>query len=203
MKDFKAGITAPPFHPNCITTTIPYFDDWEELGVDLERIARNEEGNNYFVPTDMAYKNRKKKLVKTQETDLDFMGQPRVFTGENFKIKAYEVKGLNGIFAQTNSIEAQNTIKYIENMRSKGVLHSLDGVVVAKNLPGIAAYDHTKNLICINEQLCNRSFIDKWLKNDYFIAENAADVLKHEMFHKKHWDFIMTKGENYAITKNK
>ena len=110
---------------------------------------------------------------------------------------------MRGIYTQTNSIEAQNTIKYIENMRLKGVLHSLDGVVVAKNLPGIAAYDHAKNLMYVNEQLCNNSIVNEWLKDGYFIAENVDDILKHEMFHKKHWDFIMTKGNDYGIIKNR
>ena len=27
MKDYKVGETAPPFHPHCRSTTIPYFDD--------------------------------------------------------------------------------------------------------------------------------------------------------------------------------
>ena len=63
MKDYNAGVTAPPFHPNCRTTTIPYFDDWEEVGVKPERVARDEEGNNYYVPADMTYKEWEKKYV--------------------------------------------------------------------------------------------------------------------------------------------
>jgi len=27
MSDFQAGVTAPPFHPWCRTTTVLYFDD--------------------------------------------------------------------------------------------------------------------------------------------------------------------------------
>lgn len=38
------GVNYPPFHPNCRTTTIPYFDD-EEME---QRIMRDEEGNNEF-----------------------------------------------------------------------------------------------------------------------------------------------------------
>lgn len=186
---------------NCRTTTVPYFND--EWSKNTERAARDENGDTYYVPADMSYNEWEKKFVEVQKTDVDFMGQPRIFDGGNFKIKAYEVKGLRGIYTQTNSIEAQNTIKYIENMRLKGVLHSLDGVVVAKNLPGIAAYDHAKNLMYVNEQLCNNSIVHEWLKDGYFIAENVDDILKHEMFHKKHWDFIMTKGNDYGIIKNK
>ena len=201
MSERQIGINAPPFHVYCRTTTVPYFND--EWSKNTERAARDENGDTYYVPADMSYNEWEKKFVEVQKTDVDFMGQPRIFDGGNFKIKAYEVKGLRGIYTQTNSIEAQNTIKYIENMRLKGVLHSLDGVVVAKNLPGIAAYDHAKNLMYVNEQLCNNSVVYKWLKDGYFIAENVDDILKHEMFHKKHWDFIMTKGNDYGIIKNK
>ncbi|MDY2987675.1 MAG: minor capsid protein [Peptoniphilus sp.] len=38
-KDYKIGITAPPFHPNCRTTTVPYFDDID----DETRMMRNPE----------------------------------------------------------------------------------------------------------------------------------------------------------------
>ena len=69
MKDYEAGVTAPPFHPNCRTTTIPYFDDWEELGVDPERIAKDEEGNNYYVPADMTYDEWKKKYTINNNND--------------------------------------------------------------------------------------------------------------------------------------
>ncbi len=27
MKDYEPGVTAPPFHVNCRSTTAPYFDD--------------------------------------------------------------------------------------------------------------------------------------------------------------------------------
>lgn len=38
------GVNYPPFHPNCRTTTIPYFDDEDEE----ERIMRDESGENEF-----------------------------------------------------------------------------------------------------------------------------------------------------------
>lgn len=54
VKDYSVGITAPPFHPNCRTTTIPYFDD--DLGLEDTRVARNiDTGKSEKVP-DMSYK---------------------------------------------------------------------------------------------------------------------------------------------------
>ena len=58
MKDYEVGMTAPPFHPWCRTTTVPFFED--NYG---ERAARDEEGNVYYVPTNMKYHEWKKKFV--------------------------------------------------------------------------------------------------------------------------------------------
>lgn len=69
MKDFQAGVTAPPFHPYCRTTTAPYFDDWEELGVDRERVARNDKGDKYFVDGNMTYKEWEKQYVNKDAAD--------------------------------------------------------------------------------------------------------------------------------------
>ena len=87
MKDYNAGVTAPPFHPNCRTTTIPYFDDWEEVGVKPERVARDEEGNNYYVPADMTYKEWEKKYVGdsiSKQVKKDFQKYSK-FTNNKFR----------------------------------------------------------------------------------------------------------------------
>ena len=62
MKDFQAGVTAPPFHVYCRSTTVPYFD--EDFGDIGERAARDEEtGKTYYIPDDMHYEDWKKTFV--------------------------------------------------------------------------------------------------------------------------------------------
>lgn len=62
MKDFQAGVTAPPFHVYCRSTTVPYFD--EDFGDIGERAARDEEtGKTYYIPDDMNYENWKQTFV--------------------------------------------------------------------------------------------------------------------------------------------
>lgn len=62
MKDFQPGVTAPPFHVWCRSTTVPYFD--ENFGDVGERAARDEEtGKTYYIPNDMNYKEWKKTFV--------------------------------------------------------------------------------------------------------------------------------------------
>ncbi len=61
MKDYEAGVTAPPFHVWCRSTTIPYFeDDFGEVG---ERAARGKDGKTYYVPANMTYKEWKEAFV--------------------------------------------------------------------------------------------------------------------------------------------
>lgn len=61
MTDFKTGITAPPLHPFCRCTTVPFFnDEW----ADGERAARNADGQTYYVPADTTYSEWKKEHVE-------------------------------------------------------------------------------------------------------------------------------------------
>ncbi len=62
MKDYQAGVTAPPFHVFCRSTTCPWFD--ENFGEVGERVARGEDGKTYYVPADMNYKEWKKEFVE-------------------------------------------------------------------------------------------------------------------------------------------
>lgn len=59
MKDFQPGITAPPFHVWCRTTTVPYFED--NYG---ERAARGDDGKTYYVESNISYKKWYEKYVK-------------------------------------------------------------------------------------------------------------------------------------------
>ena len=58
MKEYRVGVTAPPFHPNCRGTTCPYLE--EKSG---ERAARGEDGKTYYVLENMTYEEWKKKFV--------------------------------------------------------------------------------------------------------------------------------------------
>lgn len=61
MKDYEVGVTAPPFHNYCRTVTAPYFDD--ELANE-KRIARNSDGQVYYVDANIKYNEWYKKYVE-------------------------------------------------------------------------------------------------------------------------------------------
>ncbi|EGT4599354.1 phage head morphogenesis protein [Clostridioides difficile] len=62
MKDYQVGITAPPFHCRCRTTTAPWFEDEEGY-----RAAKGKDGKTYYVPSSMKYNEWYEKYVKNND----------------------------------------------------------------------------------------------------------------------------------------
>lgn len=60
MSDYKPGVTAPPFHVYCRSTTAPHFKENFDAG---ERAARRADGKTYYVPDDVTYSEWKKAFV--------------------------------------------------------------------------------------------------------------------------------------------
>lgn len=60
MSDYKPGVTAPPFHVYCRSTTAPHFKENFDAG---ERAARGADGKTYYVPDDVTYFEWKKAFV--------------------------------------------------------------------------------------------------------------------------------------------
>lgn len=60
MSDYKPGVTAPPFHVYCRSTTAPHFKDNFDAG---ERAARGADGKTYYVSDDVTYSEWKKAFV--------------------------------------------------------------------------------------------------------------------------------------------
>ena len=87
MKDFEPGVTAPPFHVWCRSTTVPYFDD--EWGRSGERAARGEDGKTYYVPSDMTYPEWQKSFVDGQTSGLK--------PAEPVKVKEPSVENANKV----------------------------------------------------------------------------------------------------------
>jgi SPP1 gp7 family putative phage head morphogenesis protein len=60
MSDYKPGVTAPPFHVYCRSTTAPHFKENFDAG---ERAARGADGKTYYVPDDVTYSEWKRAFV--------------------------------------------------------------------------------------------------------------------------------------------
>ena len=83
MKDYKIGVTVPPFHPNCRGCTCPYFDDeFDSVG---ERAARGEDGKTYYVPADTTFEEWKKSFVNGDAYFVSNSFQPRYGAEKEWK----------------------------------------------------------------------------------------------------------------------
>ena len=60
MSDYTPGVTAPPFHVYCRSTTAPHFKENFDAG---ERAARGADGKTYYVPDDVTYSEWKKAFM--------------------------------------------------------------------------------------------------------------------------------------------
>ena len=74
MSQWEVGVTAPPFHVWCRTTTVPAFgDEFDNRG---KRAVRGEDGKTYEIPENMSYEEWQRAFVDgdtsgLQKTNLD------------------------------------------------------------------------------------------------------------------------------------
>lgn len=68
MSDYKPGVTAPPFHVYCRSTTAPHFKENFDAG---ERAARGADGKTYYVPDDVTYSEWKKAFVDGDKSGFE------------------------------------------------------------------------------------------------------------------------------------
>ena len=143
MSQWEVGVTAPPFHVRCRSTTVPFFDDeFDSVG---ERAARGEDGKTYYVPSDMTYKQwqgsfvesdkiglqeatpddtiKAKKEVKQVAEELKAENFPSVFTAKsemkNTQALVDYVNSLEG--ADANTVALFNRMGKLESVESNGI----------------------------------------------------------------------------------
>ena len=90
LKDYQSGITAPPFHPYCRTTTVPYFDD----EVEGYRASRDENDEGYYlIPENMNYREWEDTFIKGgNKTALTKIDKSNLLEGGNLCIKTIYLK---------------------------------------------------------------------------------------------------------------
>lgn len=117
MLDYKVGETAPPFHPHCRSTTIPYFDD--EFTEGEERAARNEDtGETYYVPANMKYEEWEKGFVLEKNAKPDIMKPGAVsgaLTDKNDPLYVKREKHAQSYYQAVRNSKKSVIIKTISN----------------------------------------------------------------------------------------
>ena len=110
MSEYQIGVTAPPFHINCRTTTAPYFEDMQGIG---ERAARDEvTGKTYTVPRDMKYGEWKERFVEPKTLSQHKGTKVEITKQAINKVKAEKIQG----YSTTELEELQTMNKNILRM---------------------------------------------------------------------------------------
>lgn len=64
VKDYEIGVTAPPYHVYCRSTTVPYYNDDIQTEIENTRMARDPETEKSLRVEDLTYKEWYKKYVE-------------------------------------------------------------------------------------------------------------------------------------------
>jgi SPP1 gp7 family putative phage head morphogenesis protein len=156
LSEKQIGVNAPPFHPNCRTTTIPYFDD----AIDEERIARDPvTGKIKHVPGDMKYEDwykenvvnnskalAEEKKIQNKSSDKqqfekykEALGKEMPKSFDKFQDLKYnnaneweEIKGLYNYLKQNPDSDKiyYNINKDIEKLKANGIINKDIGPAV-------------------------------------------------------------------------
>ena len=188
MPERQIGVNAPPFHVNCRTTTAPYFDDWEELGIDRERVARNDKGDKYFVDGNTTYKEWEKQYANK---DADGDGKALNIDTQSGKINDKVMNGLSSI----SQIKSDNDIKQFAEKLIDNL--GIDRSNIPVNIKAIQ-----DNGYC---RLGSRTTRNKLYFDEYVLNSNDARSMNyriktafHESFHLSanglEWDGLDSSG---------
>ena len=83
VKDAKAGVNLPAMHPNCRSTTIPYFED----GKPEFRVAKDKDGNRIKVPASMKYDEWYDTYIKPYEKKKQPQQPPKAQPGTSVPVE--------------------------------------------------------------------------------------------------------------------
>lgn len=205
MADYKEGVTAPPFHVKCRTTTAPYFNDEFEFG---ERAARNTDGKTYYVPGNIKYADWKEKYVS---------GQERTDKEEKHKVDNIinnMPKKVRELLNDTKFVEKSNKSAYdrkndivhlLRNPTKQEILHEIGHVIETK----YDIFNNEKFINILKDNLADMDLlmaksVDDYtetidlITNDKFVSEYQGRIYNLDMYGKERYN-SKTKEFNYKV----
>lgn len=117
MSEYEVGVTAPPFHPFCRTTTVPYFEDNETT-----RAARGESGKTTYVDGKITYEEWEKQYEQGEKEE-----SPRKQTEGTYGVNWPEVQSSEYREKLTQLSENPKVVDSIHT-RIKWALNNRDGL---------------------------------------------------------------------------
>lgn len=201
MSEYKVGVTAPPFHVRCRTTTVPFFDD--EFELDTTRAARDEDGRTYQVPASMKYEEWKNTFVDGGSKDS------LTFVGKNSKIPSGAMSGAYNIHNDPNGAKRTKSAEdYYEEVRHRN--RTVEINTVAQN-SGFSENDVDKVFAHVFELehrfedgTVHRFHPDYYMQQSWMRLREGKNIQKHDMtllYHELEEANIMGTGLNVVYEK--
>ncbi len=228
MKDYQTGVTAPPFHPYCRTTTCPYFDD--EFTQGEERAYRDTEGKTQYVK-DMKYDEWYENYVANDEKyRFKEIADKNRFSDKQQYQRYKEILGDN----VTKSLEEFQEIKYNDSekwkklklsyddqkirnrLRSDETIKTIESGKQGKHIIGHNNYTLGRSYLFIDEQEANR-LVQKyagtgeikrdskgnWTNKEFIVTDNvigiAIDPVTGEEFNTKRFAIMYSKKGTHIV----
>ena len=140
MSQWEVGVTAPPFHVWCRSTTVPFFDDeFDSVG---ERAARGEDGKTYYVPSDMTYKQWQQSFVEGDKTGLQEVKDDDTIKAKKEKSEAYKHIQQQ---CEVNDVEFREVQKLSQPLSSDEIIERLAGGDMTKGSCSSLAFAYIGN----------------------------------------------------------
>lgn len=112
VKDYEVGITAPPFHVYCRSTTVPYYNDDIQAEIENTRMARDPETGKSVRVENLSYKDWYDKYIveyndkKEYENIVSILGYKVVGNVEKYRdIKYNDSERYDQINREVNTIQ--------------------------------------------------------------------------------------------------
>lgn len=187
MSDYRIGETAPPFHPRCRGCTCPYFDDEFTEG---QRAARDEDGEVYYVPEDMTYKEWKETYVQDAEQ-------------EELKLETADYLIRKNSNADDISNEKELTEKVISKMpeKVKSVLENQTIIDIGQK--GASQYDYNNDILYVAHGAGEKEIIHELghLVENKLLSSDKVSALRKQLVGEP--DIWSIKTETYYDTAGK
>lgn len=190
MKDYTVGETAPPFHPWCRSTTVPYFDD--EFSADEERAARDPEtetGKTAYVDGNLKYPEWKEQFVDKKIEHEKVSGPPE--HDKPIILESIDLSDKNMVLLKLK--EYENTIA--DSLIENAVVLSRDGLIrqcfgdsnsvypdgdIGEGFTG-ASVTHNHPVGSTNEYSFSKSDINLFMDHDLEILRGIDEKYIYEL----------------------
>lgn len=205
IKDYEVGITAPPFHVNCRSTTAPHFDENFTLSADGEK--------TYRIPDDMSYDEWKKTFVdggdKSGLTNSDDGG---IINGIRSGLERKEQN--SGVFAILTEPMQQRHIKKLLNSLNVDFSGIEIDIIRDKEVLGKRLYGYTfpngKRIQLYPDAFSSRKILIKTIGHErihceqiklFGLYQNTEELLEYERaayFSEEYWwdEYVRRTGYN-------